>query len=124
MAKADGAIDDDHILGEIGEVSVRHISLSFSRPFLREVFIAGRFALPDGMLRNVAKIGEDGRLDRSFDPGLGASFGSTVGVILPQDGGQILAGGDFDSMHTTHRMGVVRINGDGTVDPSFNARLE
>jgi hypothetical protein len=100
------------------------ITEDFKSPFTREVYIGGRFAMPDGTFRNIARLGEIGAVDPAFNPGLGASYGSTVGVIMPQAGGKLLAGGDFDSMNTIHRWGAVRLNNDGSVDTSFDAKLE
>lgn len=99
-------------------------SESYVSPYTRVVHIGGRFALPDGTFRNIARLGPEGGLDSTFNPGLGASSGSLVGAIAPQGGGNILVGGDFESMNTSNRFGVVRMREDGSVDESFNAGLE
>jgi hypothetical protein len=90
---------------------------------VREVYIAGRFSLPDGRYRNISKLGEDGSVDVTFDPGLGASYGSIIAALVPVSGGRIIAGGDFDAMGNVPRGGLVRMLSDGSVDTSFNAAL-
>ncbi len=99
-------------------------SESYIPQYRREVYIGGRFALPDGTYRNIAKLGETGTIDPGFNTGLGASYGSTVGAVVPAAGGRVLVGGDFDTMGGTRRDALARLLPDGSLDPSFDAGIE
>ena len=85
--------------------------------------IGGAFTSYRGMSRNgVARVNPDGGLDASFDPGAGAD--DTVNALLLLPNGQVLVGGDFSAFNGVPRNGVVRLNADGSVDPSFDAGLD
>jgi len=74
-----------------------------------------------GITRNgVARFNSDGSLDLTFDPGRGAS-GQITAVAAQADGKLLLAGNfnSFDGVAVTG--GLVRLNGDGTVDQTFAA---
>jgi uncharacterized delta-60 repeat protein len=90
------------------------------------VIVAGLFDVIGQTPGNgVARLTPAGALDSTFNAGSGGyddggSVGSTEAVaILPSQ--QILVGGDFATFNGTGLAGLVRLNADGSVDPTFNA---
>lgn len=80
--------------------------------------------LPDGKIliggsftRKIARLHADGSPDTSFDVGSGAS--STVYALKALDGGQILAGGSFSSFNGATAKYLIKLNADGSMNPSF-----
>ncbi len=72
----------------------------------------------------IARLNADGSLDTSFDPGsgMGSSAGQKrVHQVIVQPDGKILACGLFTDYQDSARIIIVRLNADGTLDPSFNA---
>ena len=83
-----------------------------------KVVVGGAFATID--LRNrrgVARLNEDGTLDTTYDTGSGTD--NTVYSIAVQANGQAVLGGVFNSFNGTRRIGLLRLNLDGTLDTSF-----
>ncbi len=84
-----------------------------------KVIIAGAFTQYDGNTANrLAKINSDGSFDNTFNIGSGAN--DTIFCIAIQNDGKILAGGSFTTWNGTTKNRIVRLNSDGTLDPSFN----
>lgn len=83
-------------------------------------FLAGGFfSSVNGYERNhVARLGSNGALDTSFDPGQGAD--ADVSSIALQPDGKILIGGSFTSYRGVSINCIARLNTDGTLDTSFN----
>jgi uncharacterized delta-60 repeat protein len=101
-----------------------------------KIIVGGWFASFAGCARrNIARLNPDGSCDASFDPGLGLTVvlqsQGTVRVDLAvkalalQADGKVLVGllgaDGFQNGVYTHSRIIVRLNTDGTIDPSFNA---
>ncbi len=85
-----------------------------------KVIIGGVFTAVDGVSRNkIARLNSDGSLDVSFDPGMGAS--DYVSAIAIQSDGRVLIGGNFLTVNGVVRNKLARLNGDGSLDASFNS---
>jgi uncharacterized delta-60 repeat protein len=90
-----------------------------------QVIVAGIFNVlnqqPGG---GVLRLNPDGSLDSTFDAGTGVyNDGDVVGqadVVTVLPSGQILVGGAFQSFNGVPLAGLVRLNPDGSVDPTFN----
>lgn len=83
-----------------------------------KILIGGSFYSFNGTSRNnIARLNEDGTLDTSFDPGTG--FDAPVNIIKVQSDGKILIGGNFWSYNGTPKNYLVRLNSDGSIDPTF-----
>lgn len=85
------------------------------------ILVAGRFMEYDGISRGkIARILIDGSLDASFDPGEGVSstFQSIFALATLPDG-KVLAGGGFTMFNGVAVKNIVRLNSDGSIDPSF-----
>ena len=72
----------------------------------------------DGYL---ARRNANGTLDSSFNPGAGANSG--IRTIVVQSDGKVLIGGSFTSVNGTDRHGIARLNADGSLDNSFDPKL-
>ena len=75
----------------------------------------------------IARFNPDGTLDAAFDPNINpaGSGSATVFAIKVQSNGKILVGGSFTTLApnggaTVTRNNIVRLETDGTVDPTFN----
>ncbi|MEO7080463.1 MAG: hypothetical protein ABIY71_03010 [Flavobacteriales bacterium] len=96
------------------------IEVMVSQPDGR-ILVGGRFMEYDGVSRpKIARILVDGSLDPSFDPGGGVSstFQSIFALATLPDG-KLLAGGGFTMFNGVAVKNIVRLNSDGSIDPSF-----
>jgi uncharacterized delta-60 repeat protein len=91
------------------------------------ILLAGPFTYVNGTRRKgVARLNADGTLDAMFNPGTGVETGMfdrgayCVGV---QQDGKVLVGGDFFSFNGVPRRSIVRLNTDGSLDPTFDTGL-
>jgi uncharacterized delta-60 repeat protein len=78
----------------------------------------GKIIVGGFFTRNIARLNADGSLDTSFNPGTGAD--SFVTAVAVQNDGKVLIGGGFFHYNGTARNHIARLNGDGTLDMSFN----
>lgn len=88
-----------------------------------KVVIGGRFTSVQGVPRSyIARLNADGSVDMGFDP----KANEAVYAIAVQGDGKLLVGGNFTSMQPNGAPSLVpapfmvRLNGDGTVDGSFD----
>ena len=85
-----------------------------------QVLIAGDFTSYDGVARSgVARLNADGSLDATFDPGTGAD-GKAIFSLAGQVDGKLIVGGRFVTFNGAARVGVARLNPDGSLDNTFN----
>ena len=97
-----------------GNEFIRSIALSGNK-----VVVGGHFTSFNGVPRaNIARLNNDGSLDATFDPGVGAN--GTVWSVLAQPDGKVMIGGDFTSYNGVTRNHVARLNTDGSLDPAFD----
>ena len=79
---------------------------------------AGQFTSVNGVQRNrIVRFNLDGSVDQSFNPGDG--FDDEVLALLIQPNGKIVVGGKFKKYNNKWRMGIARLNSDGSLDDSF-----
>ncbi len=84
-----------------------------------KLIIGGNFTRYDGMVsKRMARLLPDGSLDTSFD--IGSGFNNGVNTINIQTDGKIVVGGGFTTCDGTPASFLVRLNADGSVDPSFS----
>jgi len=83
------------------------------------VVIGGDFTLVRGAFRSrIARLNADGRADLSFNPGTGPDQGVRL-LALQADQKAVIAGA-FTSVNGVGRMGIARLNPDGSVDTGFD----
>ncbi|MBK6410308.1 MAG: delta-60 repeat domain-containing protein [Flavobacteriales bacterium] len=84
-----------------------------------KILIGGLFNSYNGTARKcIARLNMDGSLDTGFDPGAGANF--WINSVTVQPDGKILIGGEFTSYNGIARIGITRLNADGSMDTSFD----
>jgi uncharacterized repeat protein (TIGR01451 family)/uncharacterized delta-60 repeat protein len=83
--------------------------------------LAGNFSAYNTVPQNhIARANPDGQIDHSFNPPPASGADDFVSSLSFDSGGKILIGGGFHSFNGVARSGVARLNGDGSLDPSFN----
>ncbi len=70
---------------------------------------------------NVARLNVDGTIDGSFGGGEVWTNGEVHSVLVTPDN-KILIGGEFTTVNGVSRIGLGRLNPDGTLDSTFNAQ--
>jgi uncharacterized delta-60 repeat protein len=84
-----------------------------------KILVGGRFTLVGWEVRHqMARLNNDGSLDSSFDPEGGPDTPPSIIVALPN--GKVLIAGDFSSFNAVHRAGLARLNGNGSLDETFD----
>ena len=68
--------------------------------------------------QRIARLNSDGSLDNSFTQ-TGTGLGNVVYSAIIQPDGKIVAGGFFTDYNGIPRQRMVRLNADGSLDPSF-----
>jgi uncharacterized delta-60 repeat protein len=87
-----------------------------------KILIGGDFTAINGSSRvGVARLNQDGTLDPTFDPGLGAD--DAVRALALQLDGRILAGGSFETFDGLAFNHIARLNTDGSLDQNFNVGI-
>ena len=105
--------------GGVSGVQVRAIGLLNNG----KIMIGGTFTSFDGMVRNrVARLGSNGVLDTTFNPGTGIE-GSGVFTLAVQPDGKTLLGGIFFGYNNSTVAHLVRVNTDGSRDTTFNPQI-
>jgi hypothetical protein len=81
----------------------------------------------DHTLRNIARLNADGTVDPAFSTGNGLPTGSGMGDpqiisdLLPTSSGKLYVGGGMSSFNGLPVSSLIRLNSDGTLDPTFIA---
>jgi uncharacterized delta-60 repeat protein len=103
--------------GEFGTAWLYSVTISSSGG--NKVIIGGDFTSVDGTSRNsIAQLNDNGTLDRSFNPGTGMN--GPVYAIVRQSDGKLIVGGDFTYANGIAYNSIARLNGDGSLDTTFN----
>ncbi|MCU0417393.1 MAG: T9SS type A sorting domain-containing protein [Cytophagaceae bacterium] len=111
---SDGTIDNTFNTGTGANGTVRCIKVLSNG----KIFIAGEFIDYNGTFRGgIALINSDGSLDNNFTTTSGAD-GIIFSVALQTDG-KIIIVGSFSTFNNANRVGIARLNVDGTVDNTF-----
>ena len=87
-----------------------------------KVLIGGTFTNVQLIARTrVARLNLDGHPDTSFDPGTGPN--GIVNALAVGRNGKVVLGGAFSSINGITRRRIAQLNGDGSVDSSFDPGL-
>ena len=85
-----------------------------------KILLGGVFTTFNGIARKrLLRLNTDGSLDTGFDLGNTFPSGIVEGITLQSDG-KILVNGTINNYNGTTRLGLVRINADGSSDMTFN----
>ena len=111
----DGSLDSFFTTGTGANSSVSTIAIQSDG----KIIIGGGFTSYNGTNRNyIARLNAGGSLDALFNPGTGANFYVLTTAI--QSDGKIIVGGMFTSYNGTAINRITRLNGNGSLDGSFN----
>lgn len=84
-----------------------------------KILVAGSLSQYNGASTNkIARLNSDGSLDTLFESGLG--FNNTIRDFVVQPDGKIIAIGNFIYYDNSDYKYIVRLNYDGSLDPSFD----
>lgn len=84
-----------------------------------KIIVVGDFTMYDSIERfHIARLNADGSLDTTFNTGVG--FDERVTALAIQSDGKIIIGGTFFTSSGLSVFSLLRLNSDGSVDPSFH----
>src|SRR5687768_3028841 len=117
------------LLQSFGDTQTRPAAKTSERQPDGKILVGGQFTLADGRARSgVARFNPNGTIDPTFDAGdIGvadhqfslASGGLIEEIALAPDG-KILIGGNYFREVDGPRLGIERLNADGSIDPTFD----
>jgi uncharacterized delta-60 repeat protein len=111
---ANGSVDSSFNAGTGANSDVHSVVLQSNG----KVLIGGYFTVVNSTNRNrMGRLNADGGIDSSFDPGTGIE--SSFSSLVMQPDGKVLLGGVFTFINGTNRYGSLRLNADGSLDPTF-----
>lgn len=111
---SDGSIDNTFNTGTGANGTVRCIKVLSNG----KILIVGDFLDYNGSSRGgIALINIDGSIDNSFTTTSGAN--GIINSVLQQSDGKIIIVGSFSTFNNVSRVGIARLNADGTVDNTF-----
>jgi uncharacterized delta-60 repeat protein len=85
-----------------------------------KILVGGAFTSFNGVARNnFVRLNADGSADAAFMANLGSGFNFGVTDIALQNDGKIVVIGHFSSLNGVTRVGLARLNADGTADTAF-----
>ena len=115
MLNSDGTIDPSFSSGDGPNNSIYSIKSQVDG----KIVIGGSFITFHGISAPyITRLNQNGTIDTSFNIGLG--FNAPVQVIEIQDNGKIVVGGDFTKYNGIFANHIIRLNADGSVDPTFD----
>ena len=87
-----------------------------------KVIVGGEFTTANGIKSNrIVRFDPNGKVDKTFSTGEG--FDDDVLAIAVQPDGKIVVGGKFQKFNGEYRMGLARLNNDGSIDQNFNVGI-
>jgi uncharacterized delta-60 repeat protein len=112
---SDGTLDDTFIVGGFNTNGyVRAIALQPDG----KILVGGNFTDYDGYnVGRFIRLNSDGSNDETFT--FATEFNDRVRAIAVQQDGKIVVGGDFNTYYNFPCDQIVRLNSDGTPDPTF-----
>src|SRR5262249_4823603 len=85
-----------------------------------KIILGGVFINVGGQPRyHIARLNPEGRLDPSFNPGVGG-ISPGVFALAVQPDGKIVLGGAFTTAAGRSRINIARLKADGTIDTGFD----
>lgn len=90
-------------------------------PATGDVYVLGDFTKVQGYTRNrIARLNSDGSLDLGFDVGAGFGSASDFSMYFDSTQQKLYVYGSFTTFQAVSRKYIVRLNNDGSYDPTFN----
>jgi uncharacterized delta-60 repeat protein len=117
----DGEIDGTFDPGDGVNITGGNFVTALALQLDGKIVVAGSFTSFNGQsCGNVIRLNTNGTIDTAFETTAGTGANGTVRSIVVRDDGKIVLGGDFTSFNGTTRQHMVRLNGDGSVDTTFD----
>lgn len=111
-----GKFDKSFRVGDGADGIIKSIAIQTNE----RIIIAGGFTEYKGSTANkIARLKKNGNIDRSFSCGSGPNAFISQVVLLPN--GKILIAGEFTEYDGHVALGIVRLNGNGSFDNTFEA---
>jgi uncharacterized delta-60 repeat protein len=111
---SDGTIDSGFNIG----TGINNVVADITIQPDGKIILVGNFTNFNGTSRKgIVRLNDDGSIDTTFDPGNGAS--AVVRAVAIQADGKIIIGGDFTTFNSNSYNRIVRLNADGSLDPTF-----
>jgi len=85
-----------------------------------KIVIGGGFG---GTIGKVVRLNANGSVDATFNEGTALGLNSFVRAIALQSDGKIIVGGSFTTFNGVSKGCIVRLNSNGTIDPTFNTGI-
>src|SRR5688500_9726369 len=86
-----------------------------------KLIVAGNFRIANETRRDIVRLNTNNTIDTTFDAGTAlAGNGGSIQAVKIQPDGKILIGGSFGSFNGNFVERLIRLNLDGTVDPTFS----
>ncbi|MEJ2622109.1 MAG: hypothetical protein P8163_18210 [Candidatus Thiodiazotropha sp.] len=87
-----------------------------------DLYVGGWFATSSTGSKGLIRLNNDGTVDERFHLGNGFGDVNVKSISLATDGSGDLyvGGGGYNTFHSSGSKGLIRINGDGTVDTAFD----
>ncbi|MGD9590003.1 MAG: FG-GAP-like repeat-containing protein [Pyrinomonadaceae bacterium] len=118
---SDGSLDTTFNTGPSANAGFNSIVEDISLQQDGKIFVAGEFTAYRGIDRSgIVRINVDGSIDASFDPGTGVSPVQFVQAMKLQADGKVILAGNFQSYNGVSRVGIARVNNDGSLDTTFD----
>lgn len=115
----DGTLDETFNPGTGANQNVNKLEIDSNG----KVVIVGNFTTVNGTNRSrVARLNSDGSHDLTFNPGLGANC--EINALAFDSIDRVLIGGCFEVIDGISRIGIARLNNNGTLDISFNSEVK
>ena len=113
--KSDGSLDEDFNIGTGAQYSVRAVLRQPDGRFIISGFFTNFNGVSSG---RIARLNTDGSVDTNFMAGAGAN--NSISSLALQSNGKIVIGGTFTNFAGATRLGIARLNADGSLDPTFS----
>jgi uncharacterized delta-60 repeat protein len=118
----DGSLDTSFNIGAGIQGTTNSAVYSFGLQPDGKLIVGGEFSRVNNVGRtNLARLNPNGSLDTNFNRGIGPN-GFVQSVALQPDG-KILIGGGFTLVEGVRRVGLARLNSDGSLDTGFEPIL-
>lgn len=118
---ADGSLDTSFGSGQSGANDF--VNAVAVQPDGR-ILIGGNFTTVNGANRRfMARLNADGSLDTTFGANLPFLNNRVFSMALLSNG-KVMIGGTFNTVNNVAPGGIIRLNSNGTLDPTFNAGLD
>jgi uncharacterized delta-60 repeat protein len=109
----DGSLDETFYLGQFNSY-IRAITIQPDG----KILVGGNFTNYDGYnAGRIIRLNSDGTIDNGFT--YSSEFNGTVRAIAVQRDGKIVVGGNFNYYYDFYCPQIVRLNSNGTPDPTF-----